>query len=308
MRKLLLSLLSIFVIAVVYGQAVQRNMVVLEIGTGTWCTYCPGAAMGADDLIAAGCSVAVVENHNGDIFANTGSNARNSFYGISGYPTAFFDGVLNYVGGNHSVSMYPQYLPLYNQRYAVLSPATIDISGYNVGNQYNITLTVTKVAPITATDIRVHLVLTESNIVYSWQGQDHLNFVNRIMVPNENGTPISFASGNTVTLNLSFTKDPSWVTNNCELVAFVQDNAGKEIYNGAKKALNALALPLPTNFTGTPVSGCTPMSVQFTDQSTGATSWSWSFPGGTSPPPPCRIRPWFTIPQAPSMSPCRPLT
>ncbi len=281
MKKTLLTTVALFAVLLVFSQAVQRNMVILEIGTGTWCTYCPGAAMGADDLIAAGCSVAVVENHNGDIFANTGSNARNSFYNITGYPTAFFDGTLNYVGGNHSVSMYPQYLPLYNQRYAVLSPATVNISGYNSGNVYYITLTITKVAAITATDIRAHLVLTESNINYAWQGQTNLNYVSRTMVPNENGTVISFASGNTVTLNLSFTKDPSWVTDNCELVAFVQDNAGKEIYNGAKKALNALALPLPTNFSGTPTSGCSPMTVNFTDLSTGATSWNWSFPGGT---------------------------
>jgi PKD repeat protein len=118
-------------------------------------------------------------------------------------------------------------------------------------------------------------------MIYAWQGQSHLNFINRTMVPSHTGTTISFASGNTVVLNLSFTKDPSWVTNNCELVAFIQDNGGKEIYNGAKKALNALALPLPTNFSGTPTAGCTPMTVNYTDQSTGATSWNWSFPGGT---------------------------
>ncbi len=41
-----------------------REMVVLEIGTGTWCTYCPGSQMGADDLVINGCSVAVVEYHN----------------------------------------------------------------------------------------------------------------------------------------------------------------------------------------------------------------------------------------------------
>jgi PKD repeat protein len=281
MKKALFTVFAIFAVLLSFSQSVQRNMVILEIGTGTWCTYCPGAAMGADDLIAAGCSVAVVENHNGDIFAYTGSNTRNSYYNITGYPTAWFDGALNYVGGNHTVSMYPNYLPLYTQRYAVPSPATINIAGYNTGDVYNITLTITKVDAITATDIRAHLVLTESNIAYAWQGQTNLNYVSRIMVPNESGTSISFASGNTVTLNLSFTKDPSWVTANCELVAFIQDNAGKEIYNGAKKMLNALSLPLPTNFSGTPTSGCSPLTVNYTDLSTGATSWNWSFPGGT---------------------------
>ena len=47
----LFLIVPIFVMA----QAVPREMVVMEIGTGTWCTYCPGAAMGADDLLENGC-------------------------------------------------------------------------------------------------------------------------------------------------------------------------------------------------------------------------------------------------------------
>ncbi|MEA3444251.1 MAG: hypothetical protein U9R19_05930, partial [Bacteroidota bacterium] len=35
--------------ALVLG-GVDRNLVLYEINTGTWCGYCPGAAMGADDL------------------------------------------------------------------------------------------------------------------------------------------------------------------------------------------------------------------------------------------------------------------
>ncbi len=83
-----------------------REMVVLEIGTGTWCTYCPGSQMGADDLVENGCSVAVIEYHNGDSFTNNYSNARNTYYGISGFPTAVFDGVQSFVGGDHNLSMY----------------------------------------------------------------------------------------------------------------------------------------------------------------------------------------------------------
>jgi hypothetical protein len=49
--------------------------------------------MGADDLVANGHDVAIIENHNGDSYTNAASNARNSYYGISGYPTAVFDEV-----------------------------------------------------------------------------------------------------------------------------------------------------------------------------------------------------------------------
>ena len=54
-----------------FAQQVDRDKVLLEIITGTWCYYCPGAAMGAEDLIANGKEVAVVEYHTGDTYENT---------------------------------------------------------------------------------------------------------------------------------------------------------------------------------------------------------------------------------------------
>ncbi len=39
--------------------------------------------------------------------------------------------------------------------------------------------------------------------------------------------------------------------------------------------------PLEANFTGTPTSGSTPLTVQFTDESIGPTTWDWSFGDGT---------------------------
>ncbi|HQO47399.1 MAG TPA: hypothetical protein PK617_04855 [Candidatus Cloacimonas sp.] len=82
MKKILLTLVFTGVLLFIF--AVPRNLVVVEISTGTWCTYCPGAAMGADDLIANGQPVAIIENHTGDSFANVYSNARNSYYNPSG--------------------------------------------------------------------------------------------------------------------------------------------------------------------------------------------------------------------------------
>jgi PKD repeat protein len=284
MKRILLTCIAVLGFAVAFSQAVQRDMVILEIGTGTGCPYCPGAAMGAADLLAAGCHVAVIEYHNynsSDPFNNPAAAARCSYYGISGYPTAFFDGTVNFVGGSNNTSMYAQYLPLYTQQYAVPSPLVIDMTGSNVGNNYTINLTITKLAVVTGTNLKVHLALTESDIQYSWQGQTEINDTERLMVPDAQGTSISFASGNTVNLTLTFTKDPTWVAANCELIAFVQDVSTKTIYNGTKKGLTDLYFPLATDFSATPTSGCTPLTVAYTDLSAGATAWNWSFPGGT---------------------------
>jgi len=217
------------------AQQVEKNLVVVEIGTGTWCGYCPGAAMGADDLVENGHSVAIIENHNGDDYANTGSNARNNYYAIDGYPTAFFNGGSNLVGGSSSSSVYPSYLPLYNTEIAVMSDFTLDMEYTNDGLNYDVTINVDEVADYAGTDLKVHLVLTESHIPESWlSGLEELNFVNRGMYPTHTGTVYT---GGAETVNISFTADASYALEFCEIVAFIQDDSTKEILQAQKMSL-----------------------------------------------------------------------
>jgi hypothetical protein len=236
----------------------QRNMVILEIGTGTWCPYCPGASMGAHDLLTNGKAVGVIKNHNGDSFTNSYSNARNTYYGISGYPTAVFDGVVNVVGGSNTVSMYPNYLPIYDARKLKNTAFSVEIFGQNTGLDYSLTIRVTKLTNIPASYNPVlHLVLTESEIPFNWQGQTILNNVQRLMAPNELGTALDFSSSNTVDITLNFSLNASWVANNCELVSFIQNLDGKEILQGTKVELEELS-PLPvelTSFTASVIAG-----------------------------------------------------
>ena len=95
MKKLIYSsfqlIITVFLIGAIstggkiYSQS--GNNPVLEFCTGTWCQYCPGAAMGADDLVTNHNRAAIVEYHNGDAYANTFSDARNTYYATTGYPT-----------------------------------------------------------------------------------------------------------------------------------------------------------------------------------------------------------------------------
>jgi len=205
-----------------------RGMVILEIGTGTWCQYCPGAAMGAHDLLTNGQEVGVIKYHNGDSFTNTYSDARNNYYGISGYPTAVFDGVENVIGGSNTQSMYTTYLPIYDVRKAKNSAYSIEIFGQNNGLDYSLTLRVTKHAnvPASYSNLVLHLALTESDIAFNWQGQTMVHNAERLMIPNELGTALDFTSGNTVDINLNFTMNSNWVAENCELVSFIQNLTG----------------------------------------------------------------------------------
>ena len=219
------------IVLIVPGQRIQREKVVVEIGTGTWCPYCPGSAMGADELVENGHDVAIIEYHSGDDYENVYSSTRVNYYGVPGYPTAYFDGLLPYVGGSSTQSMYPQYLPRVNNRIGVTSPFTIGVTGTTSGLiDFNIEVTVEKVGTNNSANLKLHTVVTESGIEEFWQGQDHLNYVCRLMVPNQNGTAVSFASGNVQTYQIQFSLNPEWVPENCELVVFVQDHSTKEIH------------------------------------------------------------------------------
>ncbi len=226
-----------------------KQMVLLEIGTGGWCPYCPGAALAADDFVDGGYNVAVLENHNGDAFANTDSDGRNGYYGVSAYPTSIFDGTLFYTGGSNSNSIFNSLLPLYNQRATVRTPVFIMIFGEQTRTGYDITIVVDKMAPLAYPNLALHLALTESHITYSWQGQNHMNFVNRGMFPDWEGTVIDLVNApiGSNYYTLSIDKDETWVAQNCELVAFIQNLDNKEVIQATKLPFLELEAPPVAN-------------------------------------------------------------
>jgi thiol-disulfide isomerase/thioredoxin len=217
------------------AQEVEREYVVLEIATGTWCGYCPGAAMGADELVENGHDVAVVEYHGGDIYETSDGSARISYYGVTGYPTAIFDGVDDMSGGSATSSLYGSYLPMYEARKAIPSAFTIDVDGACASQSVlDLNITVNKVADYANDNLRVHAVVTESHIPDAWGGLPTVDFVQRIMMPNHQGTTVDFSSSDEQEVSVSCTLDNEWVYENLELVVFVQDNSTKEILQGFK--------------------------------------------------------------------------
>ncbi|NQU31663.1 MAG: Omp28-related outer membrane protein [Bacteroidetes bacterium] len=239
MKKLIFTLTVLLIgLNVAFSQQIPRENVLVEIGTGTWCQYCPGAAMGADDLVANGHDVVIIENHNGDSYTNTASNARNSYYNITGYPTTVFDGGSAYVGGSNTTSLYPQYLQRYNQKINIPTSFSIDIEGTSAGFiDFNVDVTIEMVDPYAGSDIRLHCAITESDIEQNWQGMSHLNFVQRMMVPDHNGIPLDFSAGNVIVQNLSFGIETDWLPENCEFVIFLQEHGTKEVLNATKRDL-----------------------------------------------------------------------
>ena len=251
MKKLITLSSLIMMFFFTFAQPVERDHVIVEIGTGTGCQFCPGAAMGADDLVSNGHDVGIIEYHNynsSDPFNNSYAAARCSYYGIQGYPTAYFDGGSPVAGGSNSSSLYSSYLPKYNQKKAIPSDFTISIDGSSpTGQDYDISINVENVNNNTQSNLRLQVVVTESEIPYNWQGQNKLDFVERLMLPNQNGTNLDFSGGNTLNFDYSFSMGSGWNYEHCQLVVFIQNHSTKEILQGAILDLPEIIVPVDIN-------------------------------------------------------------
>ena len=280
MKKIFTVFAFMLFVFVVSAQQIDRNLVLLEITTGTWCPSCPSAAHTADYLHDNDYPVAIIENHGTmyapyyDPYANIYSMARNNYYSNNLYPTGQFDGNWGEVtGGSQSA-----YIAKVNQRIAMQTSFDIELSGSSSGDDYDMVVSVTKVADYAGTNLKVRFALTESDIQYNWQGQSELNFVNHLMLPNANGTAVNFSSvGETIDVPLSFTFNNSWDVNNCELVAFIQDDSNKEVLNSVKMpaAMNILSV----NVSATPEELCVGEISQLNAEASGGTgsyTYSWT--------------------------------
>ena len=76
--------------------------------------------------------------------------------------------------------------------------------------------------------------LTESNIPEAWQGLTELDYLERLMFPNGNGTPLDFSTNSSQSIDFNFLMEESWLIENSEIVYFIQDNDTKEILQADK--------------------------------------------------------------------------
>ncbi len=122
-----------------------------------------------------------------------------------------------------------------------MSDFTIDVEFVETDGDYHATIIVDNVGGNTASNLVLQVVITESKLPIVWGLTQMQDFVNRLMVPNQNGTPLDFTGGATQTIELDFSTGSWWDVDNCEIVAFVQNNSTKEILQGTKKFM---AIPL----------------------------------------------------------------
>lgn len=244
-RKAVLFVLPLLISFSAWAQqpkeSVARECVLFEVFTGIRCPYCPAAANAISQMLEEGLDIAPVAYQTSafsipEYYTNE-TNARASYYGIQYYPTLKADGIRESTGGGSaSQTTYPQYLNHYNARKNVPSPFTIDLSFQSLeGNLCQVNCTVTQVGECTGTNVRVFIVLTQSNIDVNWQGMQGLNCVVRDMIPTQNGTVFT---GPSMTVTESF--ELNYPKEDCHLVAWVQNHtpANREVYQAVRVSMD----------------------------------------------------------------------
>ncbi len=230
-RKLLmLCLLALFGIA--YS---SQRIVVAEEFTGTWCTYCPGAARALDEMYERVYdSLVVIAYHLSDAYSIPEGNVRKNYYGVTGIPHTRIDGLIQIVGGLHTGTIYPTIRKNFYQRIPIESPLDIKLEcTYGAGKDSG-----TVEAKIFNTSMEtvngtLHFAIVENHIEHYWLGMSHLDFVARDMLPDASGELVSISPGDSLIISRDFAIDPSWDEENCKIVVFVQGST-REIYQGAE--------------------------------------------------------------------------
>ncbi len=156
-----------------------------------------------------------------------------------GSPTTFFDGG-NVMSGGCGGDCLPPYTDNANAALAIKSPILINIESIQEQNNpgiFYVAVDVDKYETVTNNNLRLALVLTESNIDYPWGGRPTLEFLDRRIYPDENGYIIDLKNNSSV--HKTYSVDATnYAKENCHLIAFVFDYDTRKVYQTQEVVLD----------------------------------------------------------------------
>jgi thiol-disulfide isomerase/thioredoxin len=217
--------------------ATTQRVVLTELFTATWCGYCPYATQAINKLAEeyGSSRLVVLQYHTSDSdpFGNAETDARISYYGITGYPTMIFDGTTNTVGGWEGA--YDSYNATIKSELQKSSDFSISLAG----SLMDFTANVTASGSIQSTSAKVRFVVYEDDIPYNApNGEKIFKYIVRTIL---NEQALTLASGQTVSMRRVFQPQTGWNMSNLGLVVFVQKDDTHEV-------LQAATFPKPTAF------------------------------------------------------------
>ncbi len=209
-----------------------QRKVLIEVYTATWCSFCPYSSYALDTLeMNYGDSIAVIKYHpsNSDPFHTSEAVIRANYYpDLTGYPTAYFDGIISVGGGWNGV--YSEYRNAFLSRIDSTSPVTISITPeYNSPSRNGRCIISVYAEQKLSDNEHLRFAIVEDSIHYHWQSRDILRYVLRRMLPDANGIPLSLNAGDSLIDTINFSLENDWFEPYIYFVAFVQNDNTKEV-------------------------------------------------------------------------------
>ncbi len=212
----------------------QRERVLMEDFTGTWCSYCPGAALGITELMNSGYQISVIGRHREDDYETADIENRMAQYSVAGFPTMMIDGVVKLTGGHQTLSVASLYIDDINKRYITKSSTQLEVIQSKLeGNTYNAVVSVNSLSKIQNPNYELRASIIESHIEDEWLGIPTVDEAQRYYSDH----PLDLSDGSDM-VTLSFTLDDVLNTDNTEMVVYIQDVSTNEVINATLIDIN----------------------------------------------------------------------
>jgi hypothetical protein len=182
------------------------------------------------------------ENHcsGTDPFTTAETTARETWYGVPGYPTIRIDGSRSRVGASSCASAAGNYRTDINARLAEtgnVSPVEITGSYFPDGTQIIVSTTFRLVDPASLPSLRATILIYEDDVMYQgspWEGVTRKIYDQTVTLTNQ---------GDEVSVSPTITANPAWNLDNIHVVAYLQQTSG------SKPVIQAFRVPLLRDFT-----------------------------------------------------------
>lgn len=217
--------LLVSLLPVVLAAAMLPKNVIAELATGTWCGWCPDAYEGLEVMKAKYPISDFVciryYNRSGDL-SNAEADARDDYYGISGYPTCVFNGTEKVIGGGDFVAEGLAYDPVISSiLLEETTPFWIEVE-LDVGSgQATATATIKLYEDYSGTAPKLWIALTEDEI------DDEITNATRRIV--DAGQVTITNEGQEHVAEETFDIEAGWTAGKLHAVAFLQIHSTKEI-------------------------------------------------------------------------------
>lgn len=249
MKKILLTLLALSYIVSAFAQ--QRTVLIEQI-TNASCSICASSNpqlfnytdQNEDKVVVISYHASFPYSHDSLHHANpTDNTARTSFYAANGTPTTVIDG--NFFQGSTG-SLLSTLNTRVTQRVAEPAKYTIQVNNLRLENgEVKGDAVYTSIGDNSAANLRAFVVLVERNVYRTSykaspgsNSEGHYQNVMRYIFGANNGQAImNKNNGETLTTNFTFNTQNVKSLNEVRVVAFVQNNATKEVYQAAYKNL-----------------------------------------------------------------------